>query len=115
MKRFGRIMWVITAVLVVISVCLHFYNRKLRRDIETAKLQNAELAIANEKLRNGSGLRLGDPCDCAFDGQKIVTDDGPGYCLNGVALMEESYKSIKANPNFKYTICQDPRKREQVK
>lgn len=110
MKRFGRIMYVITAVLVVTSVCLHFYNCKLRRDIETAKLQNAELAIANEKLNSGSGLKWGDICDCAFDGQKIVTDDGPGYCLDGVAFTEESYKSIKANPKFEYTICTDPRK-----
>ncbi|MFA6099410.1 MAG: hypothetical protein WC750_00850 [Patescibacteria group bacterium] len=51
------------------------------------------------------GLKLGDTCDCALDGQKIRTDDGPGYCLDGVAFTEEAYKSIKANPNYKYTVC----------
>ncbi|MDD5438253.1 MAG: hypothetical protein PHC70_03860 [Patescibacteria group bacterium] len=58
----------------------------------------------------GSSLMMGDRCDCRLNGRPIVTNDGPGYCIDGVAVDERSYEKLSKDPKFVYTKCPDPRK-----
>ncbi|MHB8830866.1 MAG: hypothetical protein ACYC44_02025 [Patescibacteria group bacterium] len=79
----------------------------------TAPLSSASVAMTSTgSMRTGrtSGLVLGGRCDCAFEGQKIMTDDGPGFCFDGVVVKEEAYKKLSVDPKFGYTLCPDPRK-----
>jgi hypothetical protein len=84
----------------------------------TTPLPSASVAMTSTgSMRTGhnSGLVLGGRCSCALEGQKIMTDDGPGYCLDGMAVKEEAYKKFSPDPKFEYTFCPDPRKPQQVK
>lgn len=75
-----------------------------------ASLPSASVAMTSTLRKGNSGRELGGGCDCVFEGQKIVTDDGPGYCFDGVAVKEEAYKKFSVDPKFEYTFCNDPRK-----
>ncbi len=75
-----------------------------------APLPSTSVAMTSTSRKGNSGLVLGGRCDCAFEGQKIMTEDGPGYCVDGMAIKEEAYKKLSVDPKFEYTVCNDPRK-----
>ena len=66
--------------------------------------------VNSEPQPKPSGLMMGARCDCSVGGQKIMTDQGPGYCLDGVAVEERVFRTFSRDPKFKYTLCPDPRK-----
>ncbi|MDD5726317.1 MAG: hypothetical protein PHC53_02795 [Patescibacteria group bacterium] len=128
MKNFERNSIVAAAVLATVAfVILTIIDfRELDRKGETvagpmnyekptAPLSSVSVVMTSTGgMRTGrtSGLVLGGRCDCAFEGQKIMTDDGPGFCFDGVAVKEEAYKKLSVDPKFKYTKCDDPRSRD---
>jgi hypothetical protein len=68
-----------------------------------------------ESQPKGSGLMMGARCDCSVGGQKIMTDLGLGYCLDGIAVTEHAYEKFSQDPKFEYTVCPDPRKKDGIK
>ncbi|MFA6503486.1 MAG: hypothetical protein WCT54_00805 [Patescibacteria group bacterium] len=58
-------------------------------------------------------LAMGTSCPCPEPGQPdgafVQTDQGQGRCLDGAAVTDAFFNSKYPDPNFPYTICQDPR------